>query len=156
MKTLVVYYSRTGTTKKVAEEIAEKLDADIEEIRDTVKRSGIWGWLISGRDGMNRRLTKLHRMDKNPIDYDLVIVGTPIWAGISAPVRTYLTAFKSNFKKVAFFCTMGGSGEKKTFKEMGEIIAKEPVETLTLLTREVTGDDYKEKVENFISSVREK
>jgi flavodoxin len=43
MKTLVVYYSRTGTTRKVAEAIAGILRCDIEEVVDTKKRSGILG-----------------------------------------------------------------------------------------------------------------
>ncbi|MBE3088681.1 MAG: flavodoxin family protein, partial [Actinobacteria bacterium] len=42
---LVVYYSRTGTTRKVAEYITKQLGADMEEIIDMKKRSGIWGFL---------------------------------------------------------------------------------------------------------------
>ena len=154
MKTLVVYYSRTETTKKVAEEIASKLDSEVEEIRDTVNRKGIWGWLISGRDGMKRRLTKLYRMEKNPADYDLVIVGTPIWAGnVSAPTRTYLTAFKNKFKKVAFFCTMGGRGDENAFKEMEEVVGQKPIATLALVAKEVSANNYTEEIGEFLNTI---
>jgi len=156
MKTLVVYYSRTGTTKKVGEEIAKKLKADAEELFDTANRSGIWGWLTAGRDGMKRRLTKIRRPEKNPGEYDLVIIGTPIWAGnISAPTRTYLSAFKGKFQKVAFFCTMGGRGDEKAFSEMSEIIDIEPVNTLAFASKELVDENHAEKMEKFISSVRE-
>ena len=152
MKTLVVYYSRTGTTKKIGEEIAKKLRADVEEIRDTVDRKGVWGWLISGRDAMKRRLTKLHRPSKNPANYELVIIGTPVWAGnVSVPVRTYLAAFKDKFKKVAFFCTLGSKGDKRTFSEMEKVIAAEPVATLAIATKETAVNTYSEKLENYIA-----
>lgn len=152
MKILVVYYSRTGTTKKVGEEIAKILKADIEEIFDTVDRSGPIGWLYAGRDGMKRLLTKLKRPKLNPADYDLVIIGTPIWSfNMSAPVRTYLTAFKKKFRKVAFFCTMGGRGDENAFKEMEEVVGKAPIAQMSLTTKEVTGNKYLSKLENFTS-----
>ncbi|KKQ30010.1 MAG: Flavodoxin, FldA [Candidatus Shapirobacteria bacterium GW2011_GWF2_37_20] len=80
MKTLVVFYSRTGNTRRMGELIAQKLHADIDEIIDQKSRSGIIGWILSGRDAMKEYLTKI-TFTKNPADYDLVIVGTPIWAG---------------------------------------------------------------------------
>ncbi|MFH1248895.1 MAG: NAD(P)H-dependent oxidoreductase [archaeon] len=85
MKTLVVYYSRTGTTKKVASEIASILKCGIEEIIDLKNRSGPIGWINAGRDGMKKILSDISRIKKNPADYDLVIIGTPIWGGNVSP-----------------------------------------------------------------------
>lgn len=154
MKTLVVFYSRTGTTKKVALEIANKLGAEIEEIKDTVNRSGVKGYLVSGRDAMKKRLTTLELTTKNPADFDLVIIGTPIWGwNMSVPVRTYITEKKGDFKKVAFFCTMGGTGDDKAFAEMEQIIGQKPVATLALLTRDVAKNDFAEKLEKFTAAL---
>lgn len=55
---LVVYYSRTGATRKVAEYITKQLGADMEEIIDMKKRSGIWGFLIGGRDALRKKKRK--------------------------------------------------------------------------------------------------
>lgn len=155
MKTIVIFYSRTGTTKKVAEMIAEKIGAEIEEIKDTVDRSGAMGYMRSGRDAMKKRLTRLDPFLKNPADYDLVVIGTPIWGwNMSVPVRTFVTDQKDSLRKVAFFCTMGGSGDKKAFSEMAEIIGKKPVATLALTTKEVVSGDISEKVNNFTDSIR--
>ena len=157
MKTLVVFYSRTGTTKKVAEKLADKLSAESEEIIDTLDRSGIMGFLYSGRDAMRRRLTKIEAPQKNPADFDLVIIGTPIWAwNVSAPVRTYLTQQREKLPQVAFFCTMGGSGYKKVFREMYKIIRKKPKAFLYLTTQEVTGisEIFKEKLNSFTKKLQ--
>jgi flavodoxin len=163
MKILVTFYSRTGTTRKVGEMIAQKLGADpdttgygvkIEEIKDTVDRKGIKGYLISGRGAMKRELTKLEPAKNNPTDFDLVIIGTPIWGwNMSVPVRTYIIENKDKFKEVAFFCTMGGSGDEKVFKEMSEIIGKNPKAILALRTVEVVKNNYLEKVEKFVADL---
>jgi len=147
-KILIAYYSRTGTTKKVAEFLAEKLGADCEEINDTVDRAGAKGWLISGRDATQRKLTVLEQLQKNITDYDLVIIGTPIWSwNMSAPIRTYVSEHKDEFTQVAFFCTMGGSGDKRAFKEMAGIIGNNPIATLALTTKEVVTNNFQEKQE---------
>ena len=52
MKTLVVFYSRTGTTKKVGENIAKILKCDSEEIFDTKDRMGVVGYMQAGKDAM--------------------------------------------------------------------------------------------------------
>jgi len=154
MKSLVVFYSRTGTTKKVAEAIAEKIGAEIEEIKDTVDRTGAKGYLISGRDAMKKRLTKLEPFWHDLSDYDLVVIGTPIWGwNMSVPARAFITEQKEKFKNVAFFCTMGGSGGQRAFSGMEEIIGKKPLATLALTTKEVVSGDISGKIDSFIGSL---
>jgi flavodoxin len=115
MKILVAFYSKTGKTKTVAQELAKNLKADIEEIIDLKDRSGIRGWLESGRDGMKGYLTEIKDVNKNPKNYDLVIVGTPVWGWNSTPaIRTYLTKYKNDFNKIVIFTTSGGTDPEKT------------------------------------------
>ncbi len=141
----------------MALEIANKLGAEVEEIKDTVSRSGIKGYLVSGRDAMQKKLTVLEPSEKNPTDFDLVIIGTPIWGwNMSTPVRTYITEQKNNFQKAAFFCTMDGSGDDKAFAEMEQIIGQKPLATLALLTRDVAKNDFAEELEKFISDINSK
>jgi len=154
METLIAYYSRTGTTKKVAEMLAQKMGAEIEEIRDTVDRSGIKGYFISGRDAMKKRLTKIEPIKLGPEGYDLVVVGTPVWAGNMSPaVRTYLAENKERIKTIAFFCTMGGSGDKKTFQEMEKTTGQKPAGVLTVLTKEVASGKFEKKVQEFADRI---
>ena len=154
MKTLVVYYSRTGVTKKVGKAIARLLKCDFEEIIDTKNRAGPIGFIISGKDAGRRNLTKIKPIKKDPSKYGLVIIGTPVWVYNMAPaIRTYINQNKKKFKKVAFFCTLGSSGDDKAFKEMQKL-SKKPAATLSLKTKEVKKGDYIFKVEKFVKSVK--
>ena len=79
---LCVYYSRTGNTKRAMEEIAHALNAELVELRDGVDRGGWRGWLRCGRDAVRRSTPKVECKTQWPLmDYRLVIIGSPIWAG---------------------------------------------------------------------------
>ena len=156
MKILVVFYSRSGKTKKVAGKISELLKCEIEEIIDMKNRKGIPGFLSAGTDANLRKLTAIKEIKNNPSLYDLVIVGTPIWSSnISTPIRTYLSLYKEDFKKVAFFCTRLGSDSEKVFNDMKSLSQKTPLALLELTSREVTRDQYMQKVKEFIKNLKE-
>jgi flavodoxin len=155
MKILVVFYSRSGHTKKVAENLAKGLKADIDEIVDLKDRSGIKGWLLAGGDGMKGALTEI-KTSKNPKNYDLVIIGTPIWAWNSAPAtRTYVTKFKKEIKNLALFSTAHIDGVKKAKVALEEVWGKE----IKLAEGWITIDfenskKYLEKINSFVERVR--
>ena len=65
MRALVVFYSRTGNTKRIAEDISKTLNADIEELYDAKGRKGITGWLVSGMDARLKRKANLRKRDEN-------------------------------------------------------------------------------------------
>ena len=109
LKSLVVYYSRTGNARFVAETIAAEVGADIEEVIDLKKRSGPIGFFIGGSDARRGKKTEISPTTKSPSDYDLVIVGTPVWASRPSPaIVTYLKKNDLSGKKVALFFTRGG------------------------------------------------
>jgi flavodoxin len=109
LKSLVVYYSRTGNARFVAETIAAEIGADIEEIIDLKKRGGAFGFLIGGFDAWRGKLTEIAPANKSPAGYDLVVIGTPVWGGRPTPaIRTYLKQNDLSGKKVAVFFARGG------------------------------------------------
>lgn len=106
MKSLVVYYTRTGKTKFVAEAIAAQLGADIEEVIDLKKRQGKIGWIMGGKDATRKSFTKIAPTKNALADYDLIVIGTPIWAWSPTPaIRTYISQNDLSGKKVALFYT---------------------------------------------------
>jgi len=105
-RTLIVYYSRTGRTRQIAAAIGAQLNADIEPIEDQGRRMGIWGYLRSAQEAMQHRLVRVTAATKNPADYDLVVLGTPVWArNMCSPMRSYIVAQRGRLKEIAVFCT---------------------------------------------------
>ena len=150
MKSLVVFYSRTGTTKRIGEALAQLLECDSEELVDTKKRSGPLGFVSPGRDARAKKLTTLADIKHDPALYDLVILGTPIRGGtLSSATRTYISANKSKFKRVAFFCTHGGTENKQLFDEMGAPCEQRPVDMLAVSQEEVKKETYQDKLRQF-------
>jgi flavodoxin len=106
MNILTVYYSRSGNTKKVAETISNTIGGDLEEITESRSRAGPLGFLLSGREAQGEITSTINSLKYDPSNYDLLIIGTPIWAGkISSPVRTYLKKVVGKTNKVAYFAT---------------------------------------------------
>jgi flavodoxin len=123
MRSLVVYYSRSGNTRFVAEKISQEIGADTEEIIDKKKRKGLLGFILSGYDATRGRVTKIAEMERSPKDYDLVVVGTPMWnKRITPAVRTYLRDHNFSGKQVALFCTNLGSQPERVFKTLKELM----------------------------------
>ncbi len=110
-KSLVVYYSHDGNTRYIAERIASAVDADLAEIRpqDSRRRRGLWKYLWGGMAAMMGREPPLFPLEKNPLDYDILFLGTPVWAGRCTPaMRSFLSGTPLADKKVALFCCYGG------------------------------------------------
>jgi len=119
---VVVYYSRTGKTRMVAERLSKLLAADIEEITEKKDRSGALGFIGAGKDTLLKRGCELgHAPD--PEKYRLVLIGMPIWAlQPPAPVRSYLQIVDLSGKTVCAFCTSDGSKGQRTFKALNRLL----------------------------------
>jgi len=155
-KILIVYYSRTGTTKRAAEMIGGEIRCSFEEIKDKKNRSGALGYLFGGRDAMNKTLTEIEHAQYSPANYDLVIIGTPVWAHTLPPaIRTYIEQNKNQFKKIALFCTMGSSGAMTTLKDMENLCGKTAVETISLKTKDVLNSLCADRCRRFVEEITE-
>jgi flavodoxin len=153
MKTLVAFYSRDGSTRKAAHAIADTLGCEIDEIIDETNRSGPVAYLKACKDAMTGKETVI-KFKADPSLYDVVIVGSPIWAFTVVPaIRTYLAQNTSKIKKTAFFATFGGSGGKKAFTEMEKTSGKKPLAVFELAQAEVASGDYGAKLKAFIDEL---
>lgn len=152
MKTLIVYYSRHGHTEKIARKLASSLKADIELIVDNKDRNKIASWFKDYNNEELKTPTTIALPKKDPAQYDLVIIGTPIWDGIVPPVKAYLNMFKNKFKKVAFFATFGASCEN-AFYFMQEACGKVPIVTLELQDRQIDMNEDGGRVKEFLGKI---
>lgn len=156
-KILVVYYSRTGTTKTISKIIGEKLSCSTEEIYDVKNRQGVMGFLKGGREGLKKNMTVIKPIKKDPSMFNLVIIGTPVWAShLSPAIRTYLNENRLKFKNIAFFYTQKGSSSNKVFDDMIELIGKSPIATLKIDGKDFKDKDYINKIDDFTNEIFEK
>lgn len=153
MKTLVMYYSLTGNTQKVAQTIANILKADINRLEDSQNRTGVFGMLRTVFQVVFSRPAKICFPSTDPYQYDLLILGAPVWMmKLAPPMRSYILKEKHRFNQVAFFCTEGSSGASNTFKIMESLCAKQPVATLEVTEADIKSGQYKEKTNAFANT----
>ena len=154
MKTLVVYFSRSGHTRQVAGEIAKLCGADLAPIRELQGRHGVGGYLRSIWQAVRHVGPPVIPAVRDPADYDLVIIGSPIWAmQLAPPVRSYTRLHAAKFKHVAFFCTEGGSGHENAFAELAAICGKQPVATLVVNEQQLSEPAHSEPLRGFMASL---
>ncbi len=139
MKKIVIFYSFEGNTKLIAENIAKETGADILELKpqQEMKTKGFMKYFWGGKSAMMKSKPKLLPINKNITDYDILFIGTPVWAWTYAPpLNTFFSKYHVSNKKIALFCCHGG-GKGKIFNKMksalgsneflGEIDFKDPL-----------------------------
>lgn len=125
-KMLVLYYSQTGNTKAVAEEIANKLGADIEEITMADPYDPDFQATIDRclKEREQEILPTINPVKADLANYDVIFLGYPVWFGTYAPpVITFLNDADFSGKKIVPFCTFGSGGLESSVKDL---VAAEP------------------------------
>lgn len=154
MKVLVVYYSKTGNTKMISNEISKRLNADVEEVVDVKDRKGYLNLLKSITETISEKESKIHDLKYDPEDYDLVIIGTPVWASrIAPPIITFLKNNRTRFNNVAFFYTQTGASKNLAFEQMEKFSEAFPINTLSIFSKDIDKGFHIAKIEKFISNL---
>ena len=153
--TLCLYYSRTGTTEKLIREIAQELGCEMVRLEDGVDRAGLKGWLRSGMQAMSRRLPPV-RKPKTALPlsvYDLVIIGTPVWAGrCSAPVRSFLQEYGQQLRRAAYVITRAsGVRYEEVFQQMDIYVPSSHISAVSIRPGDVGSAFW---LEEFLTSIR--
>lgn len=154
LRILLVYFSWTGFTRSVAEEVKRLLSArnhvDICEIVPVKKRSYL-GWLM-------RSFIPGWRVDIQPSisdisRYDLLVIGSPKWTLGCPPVNEYLHRLRGvEGRRFAVFLTYGGFGEKRYLRRLLNILVKKglkPSGWLLIKRRSMLQGRHEESVEVF-------
>ena len=156
MKVLVAYFSASGVTKGVAQQLAEVAGADLHEIkperpytdadldwRDKESRSSVEMKDKNSRPAITDKL-------ENMADYDVVFVGFPIW-WYTCPtiINTFMEAYDFKGKTVVPFATSGGSTIEKSCEDL-----KATYPDLTWKDGKLLNKPSKEDLEQFVQSVK--
>ncbi|AWX32343.1 flavodoxin [Methanosphaera sp. BMS] len=123
MTDIVIYYSRTKNTKKVAEVIARKYNTEILEVNDKRKRNGILGFITGGYDSLFEKDTKIEYEKLDLKDYDTIFIGTPVWASKPTPaIVQFIKENEFSGTNCVTFATMMGSGGETTINVLNNMI----------------------------------
>lgn len=120
-KVLVLYYSQTSNTKTVAQEIANKLGADIEEIVAVNPYNGDFQATIARcQQEREQGVTpEIEPIKADLAQYDVIFLGYPIWFGTYAPpMAAFLNQADLSGKKIVPFCTFGSGGLDSSVKDL--------------------------------------
>jgi menaquinone-dependent protoporphyrinogen IX oxidase len=161
-KVLVAFYSSAGTTRKAGQAIAAALKGDIEDIQEVNPRhldlNGPGGFgkiiniMLAGAETQMGRLRAILPSKYNPADYDLVVIGTPIWnARLTGPVRAYIERHRDQFSAVAFFRTgRDPRPSLRCFQQMEQVCGQAPKATGNFNADDVSAGDLAQ-VQEFVS-----
>ncbi len=156
MKTLIIYYSLDGHTRFVAEKIALISGGDLLEIKTAKQLPGgnvfkhFWG----GKQVFTGEKPEILLLSKNPADYDLIFIGTPVWAFSYVPaLKTFFSQTKISGKRVALFLTCDGM-PGKTFINLKKVLAgNEIFGELALVSPFKNLEESTNKIKNWLSNI---
>lgn len=155
MKSLVVFYSLTGVTKSVASKLCDYLHADFEPIECERPYGGGFGYLRAAFHSIVGPDITIRPPKFRPSEYDIVVVGGPIWAGhIAPPVRAYLQQYQGQFKNAAHFVTHGGSSPARALKQMETSGRQWPIATIAIREKHVVEEHYELPVKQFAEKLQ--
>lgn len=151
VRTLIVYYSRTGTTRTLANTLAAELKADVDGILCDRYRPGGLRYLRAGYDSVQGNMPPIEPPQSAAADYDLVLIGAPIWTSYPAvPVRAFLETRPALPTRIAVFLTHGGhSPPEKAVAMMTSLLPRQIEAALTLSADDVNGDALPDAVRSF-------
>ena len=113
-KSLVLFYSWSGNTRRIAQIIAEKTGADLRELQPETPYSQNYNAVLSQakQEIQQKQYPALRPIDMDWNAYDVVYLGTPNWwSSIAPPVSSFLHEVMPTDKTIIPFCTHGGGGE---------------------------------------------
>jgi len=156
-KAIVLYYSRTGTTRVVANTIQEALDCDLQEIKDLKDRSGIKGFWGGTKDVSDKVKADIKPEMLDLAAYDLILICSPVWVQHFAPaVTTFMETIDFNDKKIvlAAVARIGMNDEKRDElkKEIGSK-GGEVIKDFVIKTWFKSPEDIKELTKEQIKDV---
>jgi flavodoxin len=153
--TLVVFYSLTGNSRRLAQLLAAQNGWPVGEVVEVRPRiaSG-WGFVRCALDSLFHRRPVIVYEGLDPAAFASVVLVTPIWMGeLAGPMRSFVAIYKERMRRFAVLTTMGGRGSSNAFAEIARIAKRDPVIGETVTAREVEDGSCAQAVEAFAKAV---
>jgi len=158
MKTAVIFYSFEGNCALVANAIKDALNADIFEIKtmDKKKRTGFAKYLWGGFQAITRKKPELEPLSIDTKAYDLIVLGTPVWASSPSPAMfSFLSKTEITGKKIALFCCHAG-GKGGIFDKFRALVPGNTIVGEVDFINPAKGETpVKQKIDEWVKTIKE-
>lgn len=162
MAKIVIYYSLEGSTKIVAQKMAEFLNCDLLEL-ETVKKyvaKGFMKFVHAGGDVFMNKKPSLKPYEFDATKYDTVVFATPVWASNFAPaLKTFIDAHKNELRGKNFYLYTGflGGGADIAALKLAEYLEIHDFEDHLILLDPIKkpSNENTVRIENFCKKIIE-
>lgn len=153
---LVVYYSYTGTSRRVAQTLCEMQSWDAVEITDRHPRAGWTGTLRSLLDSLLGREPDINLPPLDLTHYDAVVLVSPVWAyRLAGPMRSFVSQHREDMPDVAVIGVMGSQGAPHAVAEISELLGEAPLMSTSFTTHEVSNGSFAGRLDAFGRAIRQ-
>ena len=154
-KNLIVYYSRTGTARLVAEQMAAQSGWQLAEVSDEYPRAGFFGDLRCMIETVFRKRIKYHYAGPPLDEVEQVVVLAPIWMGhLASPMRDFLIDQSPFSANLSVICVMASRGAFNAIEEVMRVTSAVPAPVLALCQRDVLNGLSHSEIAGFIDQVK--
>ncbi len=158
-KNLVVYYSYEGSTRAIAQTISNVLYADMIECKPLkdISSKGLMKYIWGGKQVVFKQHPQLKTFEKNPDDYDMISIGTPVWAFTYAPaIRSFLSKMNLKNKRMGLFCCHEGT-KGKTLDNLKKVLSNNTfIGEIDFLNVQKNKEENIEKAKNWAMALNDK
>jgi flavodoxin len=155
----IIFYSRTGNTKIVAEVIGETFGLPLQEIQDLKDRSGFFGFIGGMIDVRKNPITTISPETVSLYGNEVLFIGSPIWGMKLAPaITTFLEGADFSGKKVILFTTTSSRMKQSAFDEYSTLIQKKGgtmIDTFFLKTLWKKSDEIRKEAQELVAAKTE-
>ena len=151
---LVIVYSYTGTSRRVAELLCSQQGWSIASVVDARRRSGVLGSWRCMLDSFFRRQPPIRYDGPPPNDFAAVVLVSPIWMlQLAGPMRSFVARQRDRLPEVAVLSVMGGQGAPNAVAEIGHLLGRSPMLSAAVTMREVDDGSCAARLQAFGTAV---
>ena len=155
-KTLVIAYSYTGTSRRLARLLCAQQGWPMGEVVELRPRAGAWGTLRCLLDSALRRQPSVRYVGPPIKDFDSVVLIAPIWLSrLAGPMRSFIANYADSLPDIAVISVMGANGAASAAAEAARLAERTPLLTAAFRTREIEDDSCAARLLAFGDALRD-